>query len=581
METLWTLIQQFTHLSELTQMSMILAVVVIITWLLHIFKQPIIIWYLLAGIVVWPLWLKLVEVDAEHSFVELFSHLGIGLLLFMVWLWLSVKVIKEHGKTAVWVWLIQILGAFVFGFILATILWFDTYPAVYLAAGFTFSSTIVVVKLFSDKEANDTLFGKITFGVLIVQDIVVMVLLMMVSILGNHGDVSWMKMLRGWIALVLWIGALMKWVIPKVMHALADMQEYLLLIGIWRCLLLWSLFWYFGFSFEIGCLLAWISFSNSPWRVEMANRLKSLRDFFLVLFFINIWMQLQFTAVKEYLLPALFFVLFVFIAKPLLVYLTMKRYGFTNKTSFKTGTAIWQISEFSFLLIGIWISLGHIKDDGLLSVVMFVGLLTIFLSSYVTIYSERVYARWKLIFGENDEKAMVSDFQVNPTLDVLMFGYGRMWVFIAEHLEKFNMSYMVVDHDPSILKLLHDKWVPYVFSDASNVDLYRDALSKWVKLVLSTIRDFDDDREVISTAKKYNPDVMTIVTTNHIKEAIEFYEHGADYVIMPDYLSADHTGIMLEEIGFSLDKLLEKKMTHLEVIKLKLQDGLIGLFGKR
>ena len=169
--------------------------------------------------------------------------------------------------------------------------------------------------------------------------------------------------------------------------------------------------------------------------------------------------------------------------------------------------------------------------------VMFVGLLSVFLSSYMTIYNDQIYGRWKSIFGENDERAVVSDFQCHPKLDVLMFGYGRMGSYIAEHLDKYKMTYMVVDHDPQMLQQLQRKNIPYVFSDASNVDLYRDCLTKGVKLVISTIRDFDDDWEVISTAKKYNPDVMAIVTTNHIKEAIQFYDHGADYVIMPDYLS--------------------------------------------
>ncbi len=212
---------------------------------------------------------------------------------------------------------------------------------------------------------------------------------------------------------------------------------------------------------------------------------------------------------------------------------------------------------------------------------MFVGLVTICLSSYVTIYNDNVYRRWKKIFWENDDRAVVSDVQNYPNLDAIMFGYGRMWSYIAEHLDRNNLSYMVVDHDPEMLPVLQKKWVPYVFSDASNVDLYKDYLTKGVKMVISTIRDFDDDREIIETIKKYNPDVMIIVTTNHNKEALTFYDLGADYVIMPDYLSADRTGIMLEEIGFNIDKLIEKKITHLELIKIRLEEGIVGILGKR
>lgn len=572
------IIKEFSHQTELTQMSVILTIVIVITGILKLLKQPIVIGYLLAGIVVGPFFLGLVEHN-DHSFIELFAHLGIALLLFIVGLWLNPKVIKEHGKTALGVGVIQIIGTLILGLILSLFLWFDWVSSLYIAAWLTFSSTIVIVKLLSDKEEQETLYGKISLGVLIVQDIVVMLLLMGISLSGNIGTDGLGTMLGWGLLLILWVVIVSKFLIPKMMTALAWMKEFLLLIGIGWCLLLWALFQYVGFSFEIGSLIAGMSFALSPYRREIANKLISLRDFFLVLFFIGIGMQLQFGAITEYIWVIIILTVFVLFVKPLLVWVMMKRYGFTNKTSLKSGMSLGQISEFSFLLIGIGISLGHIKDPSLMSVMMFVGLLTIMFSSYMTIYNAKIYQRWRKAFGEDplDHVHEAREIYEMSSVDVLLFWYGRMWSHLAEVLEKNNLSYMVVDHNPEVITILKSKNIPHVFGDATNEDLYKEVLKHGVKMVISTVRDEDDDWLIISQTKQVNDKTIVIVVSNHIDEALELYDHGADYVVMPDYISAHHTWLMLEEIGFDIDQIINKKTDHILMMMRKRQMGLKSL----
>lgn len=313
-----------------------------------------------------------------------------------------------------------------------------------------------------------------------------------------------------------------------------------------------------------------MSFALSPYRREIANKLKSLRDFFLVLFFIHIGMQLQFSAITENWFAVLILTAFVFLVKPLLVRAATKWYGFTNKTAFKSAVSLGQISEFSFLLIAIGISYGHITDPGLLSVMMFVGLLTITLSSYAVIYNNILYGRWKACFGEYDTQAEVHAPD-GEAIDVILFGYGRMGVPLADILERNGWSYMVVDHNPEVIKVLKQKGIPAVYGDATNDELYKELLQQGVKMVISTIRDHDDDWLLITSTKTYSPDIIMLVVSNHVDEALTLYDVGADYVIMPDHISAHHAGVMLEEVGMSMEKLLSKKEEHIHDIQYKVQ----------
>lgn len=568
-ETVITTILDFSQHNELAQMWLLLVVVLIVTWILRMLKQPIVIGYILAWIVVGPFALGLVWAE-EHGFVELFSHLGIALLLFMVWLGLNPKVIKEHGSTALWVGIVQILWTAWLWFLIARLLWFDIITAWYIAAWLTFSSTIVIIKLLSDKEEQETLYGKIALWVLIIQDIVVMLLLMWISIIWWSGEWWLGNMLWGWIGLIGWVIILSKRVLPHILKRFSDMQEYVLLMWIGWCVLLGSLFGYLWFSFEIWSLIAWMSFAVSPYRREMANRLKSLRDFFLVLFFIYIGMQLEFAAVVEHIRKILILSAFVILIKPGLIFASMKIKWFTNKSALKSAMSLGQISEFSFLLIGIGIAAWHIQDQTLLSVVMFVWLITIFVSSYMTMYNGKLYALWKRIFGEHDPVAHVSKDLSWKTFDVLLFGHGRMWSHLADILQRNKLSYLVVDHDPRIISHLESQRIPCIYGDATNEELYQEFLTPEVRMVLSTVRDIDDDRELITDVKRLSPSTMVIVASNHGEHALELYTHGADYVIMPDFISADYTWRMLEEIQFDLQALLARKEKHMVLIEEKI-----------
>ncbi len=564
MEEISQVFNQLLNGSELAQLSVILLVVVVVAWITKLLKQPLIIWYLLAGVLVGPLAFGLVELSEDgHSFIELFSHLGIALLLFMVGVWLNINVIKEQGKTALGIWFIQIISSVLLWFLFSYFLWYEMITSLFIAIGLTFSSTIVIVKLLSDKEEDQTIYGKISIGVLIVQDLVVMLLLMLIALKwwGWSGGVMFIE----WILLLVMVVVFAKYALPKLVKRLAQSQEFLLLIGIAWCLILGTLFQLVWFSFEIWCLLAGMSFATSPYRMQIMAKLKPLRDFFLVLFFIALWLELSRDGMSDHIPLLIWSLCMVLLIKPTVIYLTSIWFGYTHQVAFKSWISLGQISEFWFIILGMGMGLGYVQDESLMSVMVLVGLITIGVSSYLTMRNNKLYAKVQtLLWHDNTgstEELLGHDLD---EVEVILFGFGRIWSQLAKKFNKKNISHVVIDHNPELAKHLEDRRGAYIFADASSVDIYRHMFHPSLKMVVSTIRDLEDDLLVIQEVQGYNSDIIIVVVSNHKEHALQLYAAGADYVIMPDALWAKHTTNLIDEVGFDIEKFLKEKLSHLD-----------------
>ncbi len=567
MQQIMDLLSQLVHSSDLAQLAMILLVVIIISGVVKRLKQPLIIWYLLAGIAVWPMLFGLAELSSDgHSFIELFSHLWISLLLFMVGLGLNINVIKEQGKVALGIWTIQILSSAAFGFLAWYFLGYDMMTSIYIGIWLTFSSTIVIVKLLSDKEEDETMYGRIAIGLLIVQDLVVMVLLMLLAI-KSWGDWGGFMLLE-WFMLLAIVILFSKFILPKLVVRLADNQEFLVLIGIWRCLILWTFFQLVGFSFEIWCLLAWMSFATSPFRMQISSKLKPLRDFFLVLFFIALWLQLSPNGLTDHLPLLIISIAFVLIWKPLIVFWASKLFGFTNQISMKAWMAVGQISEFSFLILWIGIAVGHVTDPSLISLMVLIGLVTIAVSSYSTMHNNWMYEHRKRYLGKNSVESdeELEDGELEK-VEVILFGYGRIWARLWRTFDTEAISHVIIDHNPLLTQTLEESPTPYIFADATNTEVYRHMFHPELKMVVSTIRDVEDDLLIIDEIQRYNKDIIIVVVSNRPENAMRLYTAWADYVIMPDYISAQHTSVLVEDIWFDVEKFVTEKLVHVEELK--------------
>ncbi len=566
-----------------TSLSIVIWIVLLSVGLMKALKQPMIIWYIIAGtaISLFLPWL----LHANTAF-QSFWNLGIALLLFIVGMELNPTIIKDLGKTSLIAWCFQVLITGVLWYFIATVLWFDGMTSSFLAIGFAFSSTIVVLKLLWDRDEMESTSGRLSIGILIVQDLLVMLLILWMATFKSVEHAPSMIIIVGLIAKVIWLAVglyfISKYFIPRITKKIAESQEYLFLFSIGRCFILGALFHRLGFWIEIGTLIAWITLANSSYRFEITSRIKPLRDFFIVIFFVLLGSQVSFwTTTTSMLIPLLIFVVFVLIVKPIITMITLGFLGHTRKNNFLTGISLGQISEFSFLIIAMGITSWYIKDPTILSMITLIGLITIAGSSYFLIYGEKIYHFFKPVLSllpwvRNKEYTKIN----KKNYEIAIFWYGRFGSNLYEMLHKTHKHILVIDENPWIIAHLQKKKIPCIYGDIGDIDFLQELNLKNSKMIISTVKKFDENMILLKTIKQHNPNLIIILVSNHIHEAIKLYEQGADYVILPHYIWVDHTSLMLEEYGFDIQKFMENKKTLVHDLKNRHQDLMIETLQK-
>jgi len=537
-----------------------------------------IIGYILTGVIIS---LFLPSVIGWNVAFHSFSSLGISLLLFMVGMELNPLIIKDMGKTSLVAWFFQVLVTSVIWFFLSMRLWFDQITSIYIWIWFSFSSTIVVLKLLSDRGETETTFGILSIGMLIVQDLIVMLILLGIVTMKNlswGNDIIVIGALLGKIVLLWWwLFLISKYVIPRLTKKIAESQEYLFLFSIWRCFILWTIFYLLWFGIEIWALVAWITLANSSYRYEIISRIKPLRDFFIVMFFVLLWSQINFnTQLLHYRPQILIFSLFVIIIKPFITMLILWIMWHTKKNNFLAWSSLGQISEFSFLLITMWITSGFLKDPNILSIVTIVGLITITSSSYVVIFWEKIYHYVKRFlriipwsWNKEYQKLNQTDFEI------ILFGYWRFGSNLYSTLHSKYKDILVVDEHPAIITHLQNHKIPCIYGDVGDIDFLEKLNIKETKMIISTVKEFDESMALLKTIKADHREIIIVLISNHIQEAIKLYEEWADYVIMPHYIGVDHTSLMLEEYGTDVNKFIENRKTQMHNLKSRHQDLMI------
>ncbi|MFH1788046.1 MAG: cation:proton antiporter, partial [Candidatus Altiarchaeota archaeon] len=245
------------------ELSILIFVTTIVAGLMWFLRQPLIIGYIVAGVIVGPLVLNIMH---STETLTMLSHVGISLLLFIVGLNLRPKVIRDVGKVSVITGVGQVAFTSIVGFIIAKLMGFSTVTSAYLAVALTFSSTIIIMKLLSDKASLDALYGRIAIGFLIVQDLIAVIILMVISSThsGLVGGAQVLASILKGVGLLLLLFVAGVTTLPKITRVIAKSQEYLMLFSLSWCLVLSSIFYRLGFSMEIGAILAGITLSVSP-----------------------------------------------------------------------------------------------------------------------------------------------------------------------------------------------------------------------------------------------------------------------------------------------------------------------------
>jgi Kef-type K+ transport system membrane component KefB len=552
------------------QLSVVLGIAFVVTLVLRLLRQPMIIGYIVAGLVLGPAFLDIVN---EGSGFEFFSRLGVALLLFILGLGLNLRKIKDVLHASLLAGLGQILFTAIAGYVVALLLGFPVIVSIYLAIALTLSSTIIVLRILDQKGDQDQLYGRVTIGMLLIQDLFAMIVVIAIATSQQDGLGDPLKWF-GWILLkiigiAIAVAVFMKaqsW-FPQIERFISRSTELLFLFGLAVAFVAATSFETLGLSSELGALLAGVVLSASPVHREMAVRLQPIRDFFLMLFFIFLGANISLESLFNSFPLILIFSLFVLVGNPLIVMLIMRSQGYTNRTSFFAGLSMAQISEFSIILLQMGVSAGHIPP-ALIGPLTMVGLLTIAGSSYLMVYNQFLYRmivqRWLRHGGREEKKVFVGKGEVPQ---VILIGCGRLGSGILQFLKRKRYRLLVVDHDPSVIDLLGDQRIPAVLGAADD-PLFLDELPlQNAKLIISTLSDVEDNVTIRQYLRHRRIHAVFVATANRHHHARTLYGHGVHYVITPYDLGRNHLLDLLKKNTLDPKKYRRDRLRHLKALE--------------
>jgi Kef-type K+ transport system membrane component KefB len=501
-------------------------------------KQPLIIAFIAVGIIAGPNVLGIVEVEGA---VQLLAQLGIALLLFIVGLKLDLRVIRTLGPVATATGLGQVFFTSVVGYFIALGLGFDPTAALYVGIALTFSSTIIIVKLLTDKGELEQLHGRIAIGFLIVQDIVVVIVMILLSAFGAADPAQNQNLAAELIAVavrgtlfVAVIAALVRWILPPLLERLAHTPELLVLFGIAWAASLAAGGDLLGFSEEVGAFLAGVSLASTPYREALATRLSTLRDFLLLFFFVELGALMNFAEIGEQLPAAIVLSAFVLIGNPIIVMIIMGVMRYRRRVSFLAGLTVAQISEFSLIFAALGVAVGHITTDTL-GMITIVGVITIGLSTYMIMGSHRLY-EWLAPYLGIFERSSARDMQVaddRPCPKVIVFGVGRYGGHIIEELHAAGVPVMGVDFDPFALARIAEMGVPTLYGDAEDFDLPAALPLECAEWIINSAPGLETNRALLAAMRSHGVRARVAVTAHTRATADALRETDADLILRP------------------------------------------------
>ncbi|MEH6823579.1 MAG: cation:proton antiporter family protein [Motiliproteus sp.] len=522
-----------------TEMAVLLLMAAVIGAIGVRLRQPLIVAFILVGILVGPSVLGWVSANDQ---VDLLAKLGIALLLFVVGLKLDLHIIRTMGPVALATGLGQVTFTSIVGYFIALALGMSPVTALYVAVALTFSSTIIIVKLLSDKREVDALHGRIAIGLLIVQDVVVVLVMIGLTALGEAGDAASLgrevvEVLAKGGLLIVAIGLLMRYVLTPLLHGLAHSRELLVLFAIAWAVALGATGMHLGFGKEVGAFLAGVSLASTPYREVIGARLVSLRDFLLLFFFIDLGAGLELAMLGVQVVPAIVLSLFVLIGNPLIVMVILGIMGYRKRTGFLAGMTVAQISEFSLILGALGLSLGHIDADTM-GLITLVGLTTISASTYMILYSHPLYERispWLGVFERKrphreDARDLTAD---ESGADVILFGLGLFGAGIARELRQQGHKVLGVDFDPELVRRQEGNGYAVRYGDAEDPEFLATLPLGQTQWVLSSVREKPINLTLLHGLRDHGYKGRVAVTAHNLADAEQLKQAGADRVLIP------------------------------------------------
>jgi Kef-type K+ transport system membrane component KefB/Trk K+ transport system NAD-binding subunit len=543
------------------QLGVVTIIAAVAAFVLRLIKQPQILAYVIVGVLITPV----LQLVTDLTIIESMSTIGIAFLLFIVGMEMELKKLKNVALVSSLGGAIQVLIIFGFGYLISIMLGFLSLEAAYIGLIIAFSSTMIVMKLLSDKRELNTLHGRIVVGILLLQDIVAIFALSILTTI-NGVSLTFMGMaVLKFLSLFALAYLAGRFVFPSVFRYAARNQELLLISSLAVCFIFSLAFHYLGFSIAIGAFVAGIALGNVEYSYEIVGKIKSLRDFFSLLFFVSLGMTLSVGVITSMWVELLVLTLVVIILKPLVIMLICSLFKYTKKPSFLSSLALAQVGEFSLILAAEGLILGHISNE-LFSLTVIITIFSITLTSYLIKYDHWIYKVMEMPLKIFDmfttEGLEYLPSEVKPK--IILCGHNRIGYSILQKMRKVKKKVLVVDYNPEIINKMVNEGYHCVYGNVTDEEIIHKMNLRNIKILVSTVPEIQDNLLLIRKTRAVNTKAKIFVTANEIEEALRLYKAGADYVILPHFLGGEHVGDIISKHRRRRIDLKEHKKDHIK-----------------
>lgn len=552
--------------SLIFEIGVVLVLATAISLIGRTIKQPLLIAYILTGILISPL---IFNLNISSDTLGSFGHIGVALLLFSVGAGLDFKVLREVGRASIIGGLCTMILMSLITLGVTSFLGFSLSSSIYIAIAFTFSSTVVVVKVLSDKKEKDTLHGRIAVGILIMESFIAALVLIILPLVDSNSDQGLWTQLGKSILLISFLFLFGNFGIKRIANFAARNQELLFLFSISWALFGAVLFDYAGLSLEIGALISGMVLASSKYNLEICGKIAPVRDLFVIIFFVFFGSQITGQITGGVLGKAIALSLVVLIGKPVVLMTFMKKLGYNKRTNFLAGASLAQVSEISLIVLLVGFSQGLVSPEAF-SVSIIVAIITISVSSYTMYFSENIYQKISRVLSIFDGKGK-EDVDYGSKYDIILIGYDRLGYNILKAFHAAKKKYLIIDYNPSTILKLANRKIPCVYGDVRDREFLENLPLEKAKLVISTAPDLDVN---LKLAEFIDSNKTSFIATSHdINNTFELYKNGADYVIMPHFLGGEFMANMLIRDNFGKQKIRSEGKKHIKELYERTEEG--------
>lgn len=527
------------------QFGLVLLVSSFLGFFAHKLKLPLVVAYLLSGVLISVF--HLIDIKAGGIFTFL-PEVGVAFVLFLIGMELDLREIKSLGKPVLLSTLAQVCISTLAGWSIARFFGFSESASFYIGVGLAFSSTIVVVKLLLEKKDLTSLYGKLSVGILLLEDLIAIGILMGISV---KNSIFGLGLQQAYPIVILFIKALglflltfvlSRYVLERIFKATARSVELLFLAAVTWCFVFTSIAVIAGFSTVIGAFLAGIALASSSYKIQIESKVKPLRDFFLTLFFVYLGAQSNLVDVFNNLYLVLSFVFYALIIKPVILMSILGLFGFRKHTLFHSAINLSSISEFSLVIILLGVKQTGVPNSAI-SIMAATAVLSVIISSILITYSKKLYRVASPLVGFFEHTTKTHFMEVkdkNNLVDhVVVVGARRFGGPIVNFLKRENIPFVVVDFNPHIVEALKGKGIKAVYGDIGDPEVIENLNLKNSRLIISTASDITDNEILLLECRKKRLRAKVVVRALDKEHAEILKELGADYVILPEKVSGD------------------------------------------